>query len=86
MKLAYDLDTTLIVSNKTEEKIVIDFLFLFQYLATEQQSCFDQYHRRRGFSSKELELVGGSHSSVVLSAPTIMRPQVQTPSTPSLLF
>ena len=29
---------------------------------------------------------GGRHSSVVSSAPTILRPQVRIPSTPSLLF
>ena len=29
---------------------------------------------------------GGSHSSVVLSAPTILRPQARIPSTPSMLF
>ena len=30
--------------------------------------------------------MGGHHSSVVLSAPTILRPRVQIPSTPSMLF
>ena len=29
---------------------------------------------------------GGRHSSVVLSAPTILQPRVQIPSTPSTLF
>ena len=29
---------------------------------------------------------GGRHSSVVSSAPTILRPRVQIPSTPSMLF
>ena len=31
-------------------------------------------------------LVYGSHSSVVLSAPTILRPQIWIPSTPSMFF
>ena len=30
--------------------------------------------------------MGGRHSSVVSSAPTILRPQVRIPSTPSMLF
>ena len=30
--------------------------------------------------------LGGHHSSVVSSAPTILRPRVRTPSTPSTLF
>ena len=30
--------------------------------------------------------LGGRHSSVVSSAPTILRPRVQVPSTPSMLF
>ena len=29
---------------------------------------------------------GGCHSSVVSSAPTILRPQVRIPSTPSMLY
>ena len=29
---------------------------------------------------------GGRHSSVVSSAPTILRPRVRIPSTPSMLF
>ena len=35
---------------------------------------------------KVSESEGGCHSSVVLSAPTILQPQVQIPSTPSMLF
>ena len=31
-------------------------------------------------------IVGGRHSSVVSSAPTILRPRVQIPSTSSMLF
>ena len=34
---------------------------------------------------KEL-MGGGSHSSVVSSAPTILQPRVRIPSTPSMLF
>ena len=30
--------------------------------------------------------IGGSHSSVVSSAPTILRPRVRVPSTPTMLF
>ena len=37
-------------------------------------------------TNKNIYLQGGRHSSVVLSAPTILRPQVQIPSTPSMLF
>ena len=35
---------------------------------------------------KESANPGGSHSSVVLSAPTIMQPQVRIPCTQSILF
>ena len=33
-----------------------------------------------------LFILGGRHSSMVSSVPTILRPQVQIPSTPSMLF
>ena len=33
-----------------------------------------------------LEDIGGCHSSVVSSTPTILQPQFQIPSTPSMLF
>ena len=36
--------------------------------------------------SAKTSLMGGRHSSMVLSAPTILRPRVQIPSTPSMLF
>ena len=36
--------------------------------------------------SEEPEGWGGRHSSVVSSAPTILRPRVRIPSTPSTLF
>ena len=35
---------------------------------------------------KRNSVLGGHHSSVVSSAPTILRPQVRIPSTPSMLF
>ena len=38
------------------------------------------------WSIKTFQYWGGRHSSVVLSAPTILRPQVRIPSTPSMLF
>ena len=38
------------------------------------------------FNEKKFMWYGGHHSSVVLSAPTILRPWVQIPSTPSMLF
>ena len=34
----------------------------------------------------KLKPLGGRHSSVVSSAPTILRPRVRIPSTPSMLF
>ena len=36
--------------------------------------------------NKRLSYTGGRHSSVVLSAPTILWPRVRIPSTPSTLF
>ena len=36
--------------------------------------------------AKVLEIECGRHSSVALSAPTILRPRVQIPSTPTTLF
>ena len=39
-----------------------------------------------GLRSTDLVLLGGRHSSVVSSAPTILRPRVRIPSTPSMLF
>ena len=43
---------------------------------------------RRYFQStiKLIKVGGGRHSSVVSSAPTILRPRVRIPSTPSMLF
>ena len=34
----------------------------------------------------QIQQKGGSHSSVVMSAPNILRPRVCIPSTPSMLF
>ena len=41
---------------------------------------------RKSFPIKQKASRGGRHSSVVSSAPTILRPRVQIPSTPSMLF
>ena len=35
---------------------------------------------------EESDGMGGHHSSMVLSAPTILRPRVRIPCTPSMLF
>ena len=40
----------------------------------------------RKLRSEMLYKISGHHSSVVLSVPTILRPRVRIPSTPSMLF
>ena len=40
----------------------------------------------RRYAQTLAQVVGGRHSSVVLSAPTILQPRIRIPSTPSMLF